>query len=106
MVMMSSITRIRTVRRRSSRLSTWLYNDGPLVPSCVASALIVSASQPSRSRKVIAALTMISRLSLAGRAADFAPALGLPADDSRSGAMAIALRVALTGVGHHRFLDG
>lgn len=45
-VMMSSITRIRTARRRSSRLSTWLYSDGPLVPSWVASALMVSESHP------------------------------------------------------------
>src|ERR1700687_4763458 len=65
--MMSRITRIRTVRRRSSRLWTWLYSDGPLVPSWLASALIVSASQPSRSRQVRAALTMESRLSLVGR---------------------------------------
>lgn len=50
-VMMSSITRIRTARRRSSRLSTWLYSDGPLVPSWVASALMVSESHPSRSKR-------------------------------------------------------
>src|SRR5659263_291103 len=56
--MMSSMTRIRTFRRRSSRLSTWLYSDGPLVPSWMASALMVSASQPSRSRKASAALTI------------------------------------------------
>ena len=65
--MMSPTTRIRTVRRRSSRLCTWLYSDGPLVPSWIASALIVSASHPSRSKNVSAALTIESRLSLAGR---------------------------------------
>src|SRR6202041_2617334 len=92
-MMMSSITRMRTVRRKSSRLSTWLYNDGPLVPSCVARALIVRASQPSRSKKVSAALTMTSRLSLPPRADDFAPAPDRPADDSGSAGMALALQL-------------
>ncbi|CFE51720.1 Uncharacterised protein [Mycobacterium tuberculosis] len=86
-VMMSSITRIRTARRRSSRLSTWLYSDGPLVPSWVASALMVSESHPSRSKKVRAPSTMLSRLSLAGRATDFTafPARGRPPADGACG---------------------
>src|SRR5271168_1535043 len=105
MVMMSSITRIRTVRRRSSRLSTWLYNDGPLVPSCVARALIVNASQPSRSRKVSAALTMISRLSLPPREDGFDPAPDRPADDSGSAGMALALRLH-SGVGRRLLVGG
>src|SRR3984893_9384042 len=92
-MMMSSITRMRTVRRKSSRLSTWLYNDGPLVPRWVARALIVRASQPSRSKKVSAAFTMISRLSLPPREGDFDPAPDRPADDSGSAGMAIALRL-------------
>src|ERR1700744_2243484 len=91
--MMSSITRIRTVRRKSSRLLTWLYNDGPLVPSCVARALIVRASQPSRSKKVSAALTMTSRLRRPPRADDFDPAPDRAADDSGSAGMALALRL-------------
>src|SRR3984893_7920348 len=85
MSMMSPTTRIRTVRRRSSRLFTWLYSAGPLVPSWMAGACRVSAPQPSRWRKVSAALTMESRLSLAGRAGP----RGRPLADCGSGRAAI-----------------
>src|SRR5215217_3436333 len=94
--MMSPTTRIRTVRRRSSRLCTWLYRDGPLVPSWVARALIVSASQPSRSRNASAALTMESRLSLAGRRPEELVVAGRTAPEfccSGRAAMGFALRV-------------
>ncbi len=61
-VMMSSITRIRTARRRSSRLSTWLYSDGPLVLSWVAAFLMVSESTLPIQKA--SALDDASRLSL------------------------------------------
>src|SRR6187402_719612 len=93
--MMSPITRIRTVRRRSSRLCTWLYSDGPLVPRWLASALMVSASQPSRSRNASAALTTMSRLSLVVLAAGRPPVRGrdAPVGESGRAAMGVVLHL-------------
>ena len=95
--MMSSMTRIRTVRRRSSRLSTWLYSDGPLVPSCVRQRVdgqgVPALAVQEGERGVDDDLAAES-----GAAGPGLRPPDRPADDSGSAGMAIALRLREPGL--------